>query len=498
MEYTSSFAISQTLRDDAPLEFCDWCNESYVPPALVGYFDSVEQLDSNVVDELIAAVGKITDDKKRLLKLQLWDAMDIYAKMRKPELKKELELLIVELNELYLDNPCASVKIESKEKRRKWLTKKINSLDTLASRVASCCSFFVMGVWQNKITGKQLKKIVRAKTCKNRLCPNCNARKAFNTSWLTLAQVVSMVDNGFATCGIAGKKKKIEFKKGVATSFLTLTVENPKLADVNATFKKMRKALSVMFSNSTNSKKSALRNDWIRKNILGALCCLEWFGDKTPQGEAHLHFHILLVHDGALPYSKNKNYVETIFRRAWATALGRDGEWFSVEWHATKSYERALKETAKNGVYVELEKFQNVPDKNLKALFAMVLEVAKYAVTQAALEKISSNNIALLYGQTEYCRQVEKFGVFRGFEFPDGETKEKIWERVFEDYENLDDSNLWALKAYVKFYWSYFANKYKAEFVDDFHATLKPAPELELPDAPEKLPAEESFDVPLG
>ena len=485
MDYTD-FCADKQVRDDAPLDFCDWSeNNSYHnAAALVDYFDSVNELTPAVIDELTFAVDKITADKKRALNLQLWVAMDIYAKKKIPELQKEIaELAVLESTE----------KIE---KRKMWLTKKIKSLNTLASRCASCGNSFKFGVYENKCSKEQIKKLLSAKTCKNRLCPQCNARKAFKASMLALAQIVSMSKNNFAIFGKKGKKKKIEFLKGVDTSFLTLTVENPKIFDVKECFKKMRAALSILFSNNTNSKKSALRNDWIRKHILGALACLEWFGDKTKNGEAHLHFHILLIHDGALPNSKK--YVETIFRRAWATALGREGEWLAVEWHAKKSYEDSLKEVKEKGVYVEIEKFANVPDPKNKALFAMVLETAKYAVTQANLEKQSPENIAELYNQTEYCRQIEKFGVLQGFEFPDGETKESILESIFADYENLEDENLWALRAFIKIYWSYLQNKYKAEFVDDFEKILNEAPELEKETPPLDFACSNSADVPLG
>lgn len=487
----------QVLRDDSPLDFCDWSlNSNAALPAGLE-ITSFSQLDDSIVDELVEKKRNLTDEKLGLLKLNLADSMKIAAEKRLPLLLEKRDSLVVEIEKIEneIEFNGAGLPADCLEKLKKKLAKKQKSLDWLENRLipsndnlplraSSCNSQFDFGVFFSESLQSQYLKAVRGRTCKNRLCPACNARRAFGICVKTLAQVVSMAENGVATCGVKGKKKKVKFKKGVAASFLTLTVENPKLDDVKATFKKMKTALSVLFSDSQKYKKGALRNDWIRKNVKGALCCLEWFGDNTKDGEAHLHFHILLIHDGALPYSKNKNYVEKIFRRAWAKALGRENDWFSVEWHAMRSFEESMALAVERGTIFKEEKFQNLKDEKLKGLFAMVLEVSKYAVTQATLNKMSSESVAKLYLQSEFCRQVEKFGVFYGFEFENEESVDSILERVFSDFVDTEKGD-WVKKALVRYWWNVYKQKYYADLLDvngDFIESIPSLNELDLLD----------------
>ena len=505
MEYTDNFAVSQILRDDAPLNFCDW---SLNPTPAVDdvVIDSFEKIEESVVDELIGERQKITKAKKLLLSLPLEKAMRLHSAEKIPKLRQkvvELKAELAKLNELLCNASSMPPDVLKKtftarEKILKSISyyenKRIPSCEKLSLRVCKCNNFFDYRLFHSLSLEKQVKKLERARTCQTRLCPACNARRAYALCLKTMAQVVSMAKNGFAECGVKGKKKKV-FIKNLQTSFLTLTYPNPKLADVKETFTLMRQGLAKLFSDQNKYKKGATRNDWIRKNILGALCCMEWFGDKTKNGEAHLHFHILLVHDGVLA-NNNRNYVESIFRREWIKATGFKKKWLSVNWQPAKSYEQAVQDAMERGVLFD-EKFKNVKDNNKKALLGMVLEVSKYSVTQATLKKMSAKNIAELYEQTEFCRQVETFGVFRGFEWQ-GETIDSLIESVLTDYVDVKNGD-WARKSVVNFYWNHFEKRYRAELRDDLDGILlAPLPELEEPKPPDKLLPEESFDVPLG
>ena len=371
---------------------------------------------------------------------------------------------------------------------RYW-EKRLKGTESLVPRARSCGSRFIFDVYQNKNSSDQLLRCVHGITCKNRLCIWCNARKARKESLKTLAQVASIRKNKMVSFGAKNNKKLMQIAD-LQCSFLTLTVPNHLVGESRDGYKRLRTALSRLLGN--RKVHSPWKNKWIAQNILGALAAIEWFGDKTPQGETHLHAHVLLLHNGILA-GNNKNYVESIFRREWQKCYEFDGV-LQVDWQFSRDYDSVIKESMERGIVSKTDKFANVESAENKALLSMVLEVAKYSVTHATLKKMSADDIAELYLQSSGLRQFERYGVLYGFEFQDGESVDSMLAEVLTDYIVFNEVE-WYLKAKLLFYYSAYKKDYCVEFIDDWGNKLKEAHELESSVAVENFAGEP--DVPF-
>lgn len=427
-----------------------------------------------------------------------YKGLDVFSKNILIEYAERLRLLEEEKLQIwnqFVSAPSESLLENHKKIERKieWLKKRIKGAESLVARAESCGSFFIFDVHQHKKQDEQSLKCVSAKTCKNRLCPACNMRKARRVALTALAQIASIRKNKIAHYGHKNRKKIMSFEN-VQCSFLTLTIPNHPLTESRDGYKRFRRALSRMFGNCYEHRH--YKNRWISKNILGALAAIEWFGDKTAAGESHLHAHVLLVHDGVLA-NNNKNYVESVFRRHWQKCYEYDGV-LQVNWQCARSFDfnSALADANDRGVVSKNDKFTDIVDNDTKSLLSMVLEVAKYSVTQATLKKMSADDVAELYKQSNFLRQFESYGVLFGFDFPEGETLESVLAELLPNFKIINDDD-WFLKAKLEMRYSLFKKEYSVNFIDHFGNTLANAPDLESPVVPFDESLKYESDVPF-
>ena len=136
-----------------------------------------------------------------------------------------------------------------------------------SEKIKQCGNYLEFIFKEHQITKENKKKLANANFCKNRFCPVC--------SWRRTRNITGQLKEAFTA---------IQEKEKIATLFLTLTVNNPDVKDLKDTIAKMNKAFKRM--SETKRFKNA---------ILGYFKSIEILGDKTPKGQAHPHFHILLI-----------------------------------------------------------------------------------------------------------------------------------------------------------------------------------------------------------
>lgn len=198
---------------------------------------------------------------------------------------------------------------------------------------------------------------------------------------------------------VLGRLRTInEAHNGVALLFLTLTIKNEPLTELNSTVKH----LSQAFQRLQQSKQ-------YKSAVYGSIRAIEFLGDNTEQGECHPHFHCLLVVPKS--YFKSRDYITF-------------EEWTSL-------WQRSLRVNYRPVINVQRVK----PKGKMNAIVAAALEVVKYSVTSSDLEKLSKEDFQELDRQTRNIRQYNYSGELKDAEptFDDIED-ESLWELLEEEY----------------------------------------------------------------
>lgn len=251
-----------------------------------------------------------------------------------------------------------------------------------SERIKICGSLLNFFKERNIITDEVRRRLIKANFCKYRFCPMCQWR---------LARKVCRE--------VLGRLRTIdEAHNGVALLFLTLTIKNEPLTELNSAVKHLSKAFYRM--QQSKQYKSA---------VLGSIRAIEFLGDHTEKGECHPHFHCLLV--------VNKNYFTS-----------RDYINFE-EW--TNLWQRSLRVDYRPIINVQRVK----PKGKMSAIVAAALEVVKYSVTSSDLEKLTKEDFQELDKQTRNIRQYNYSGELKDAEptFDDIED-ESLWELLEEEY----------------------------------------------------------------
>lgn len=231
---------------------------------------------------------------------------------------------------------------------------------TEAEKIKQCGNYLEFTLKEHQITKDQKKKLAGANFCKNRFCPMCN--------WRRVRNITGQLKEAFSV---------IQEKQKVATLFLTLTVKNPQVQDLRETITMMNKSFNQM------AKTKAYK-----KAILGHFKSVEILGDKTPKGEAHPHFHILLIVNES--YFKSKNYLsKSKFTEMWKKALG-------VEYTPVVDVRRIK---SKN--------------ENFSDIDSAILETVKYSVKHTELVKVANEDFYYLYTQTKNLRFISAGGILK-------------------------------------------------------------------------------------
>ena len=229
-----------------------------------------------------------------------------------------------------------------------------------SEKIKQCGNFLEFIFKEHQITKENKKKLANANFCKNRFCPVC--------SWRRTRNITGQLKEAFTA---------IQEKEKIATLFLTLTVNNPDVKDLKSAIAKMNKAFKRM--SETKRFKNA---------ILGYFKSIEILGDKTPKGQAHPHFHILLVVKES--YFKKSDYInQKEFLQMW-----RD---------ATKN---------QNITQVDIRRIKS-KDGNFSDIDSAIIETVKYAVKHTELVKRSNEDFYYLYTQTKNLRFISAGGILK-------------------------------------------------------------------------------------
>lgn len=229
-----------------------------------------------------------------------------------------------------------------------------------AEKIKQCGNFLEFALKEHQITKDTKKKLAGANFCKNKFCPMCN--------WRRVRNIAGQLKDAFSV---------IQEKQKVATLFLTLTIQNPDVKDLKSTIAKMNKSFNEM--TRTKSFKNA---------VLGYFKSIEILGDKTPKGQAHPHFHILLIVKES--YFKKSDYLNKAqWTEMWRKALG-------VEYTPVVDVRRIK------------SKNENFSDTD-----SAIIETTKYAVKHTELVNRSNEDFYYLYTQTKGMRFISAGGILK-------------------------------------------------------------------------------------
>lgn len=229
-----------------------------------------------------------------------------------------------------------------------------------AEKIKQCGNFLEFALKEHQITKDTKKKLAGANFCKNRFCPMC--------SWRRVRNITGQLKDAFSV---------IQEKQKIAVLFLTLTVSNPDVKNLKSTIAKMNKAFKKM--SETKSFKNA---------ILGYFKSVEILGDKTPKGQAHPHFHILIIVD--TKYFSSRYYLN------------------KSQW--TEMWKKALKVDYTPVVDVRRIKSKN---ENFSDIDSAIIETVKYAVKHSDLCKRTNEDFYYLYTQTKNLRFISAGGILK-------------------------------------------------------------------------------------
>jgi len=166
-----------------------------------------------------------------------------------------------------------------------------------ANNIHNCGDWLEFARKENINTLEQKLKLQNADFCRERYCPMCLSRKSKKLG----VEFYNVL-------------KAIEAQNKVRYIFVTFTVRNPLLSDLKATVRDMNNS----FNRMTKTKR-------FKGSILGYLRSTEFVGSKTPQGQAHPHFHCLFVVPTSYFNPTTGLYIkQTEFQAMWAKALRID------------------------------------------------------------------------------------------------------------------------------------------------------------------------------
>ena len=229
-----------------------------------------------------------------------------------------------------------------------------------SEKIKQCGNYLEFIFKEHQITKENKKKLANANFCKNRFCPVC--------SWRRVRNITGQLKDAFSV---------IQEKQKIATLFLTLTIKNPSVKDLKVAIAKMNKA----FKNMSDTKP-------FKNAVLGYFKSIEILGDKTPKGQAHPHFHILLVVD--TKYFSSRNYLnKSEWTEMWKKALG-------VEYTPVVDVRRIK---SKN--------------ENFSDIDSAIIETVKYSVKHSDLVKRTNEDFYYLYTQTKNLRFISAGGILK-------------------------------------------------------------------------------------
>jgi plasmid rolling circle replication initiator protein Rep len=287
----------------------------------------------------------------------------------------------LELQDLQLSESLKKITLH------KLIAEKVNiakmlQRDRRSEHIQVCGSMLQFLKERNLVSEEIRRRLVKGNFCKYRFCPMCQWRMARKVCREVLGRLRTIEES----------------HNGVSLLFLTLTIKNEPLAELNSTVKLLSKAFKRL--QQSKQYKSA---------VLGSIRAIEFLGDNTEVGECHPHFHCLLVVPKS--YFTSRYYINF-------------EEWTSL-------WQRSLRVDYRPIINVQRVK----PKGKMSAIVAAALEVVKYSVTSSDLEKLTKEDFQELDKQTRNIRQYNYSGELKDAEptFDDIED-ESLWELLEEEY----------------------------------------------------------------
>ena len=266
-----------------------------------------------------------------------------------------------------------------------------------AKNIHSCGDWLEFARKENIQTLEQKLKLQNASFCRERYCPMCLNRRSKKLA-----------------VEFYGVLKYLEAQNNVRYIFVTFTVKNPLLVDLRATIKHMNQSFKRM--------KETKR---FKNSILGYLRSTEFLGSKTPQGEAHPHFHCLFVVPAKYFDTKHKLYIK------------------QYEWR--EMWKKALRVDYLPGVNVKIIK----PKKNTSdPIASAIAETVKYPIKSEYLIRMSDKDFEELNYQTRGLRVLSTGGVIK-------ETLKKLKLDLEDDADLIhfskEDDEIWRIIEILRY-----------------------------------------------
>lgn len=259
--------------------------------------------------------------------------------------------------------------------------------ESVKQSVKNCGSFLAFKLYQNiKNTEEFRRTLSGANFCKNRFCIMCAWRKSRKLQLQTYSTIRYLEEQNH---------KKYEFL------FLTLTVPNPPMTELNSTVKVMSKAFQKLIH----------REEW-KRAVKGFIRAIEFLGDNTKEGEAHPHYHCLLMVEKR--YFKGEDYIsQKRFRELWSECYGYPNLEVRIE---------------------KIKPKQKQDGKILPAIVSACFETIKYSMDLTDMNKLSDDDLKELMKQTRGIRQYNRGGLLKNLVEDLGEIDETVWQYLREEF----------------------------------------------------------------
>lgn len=266
-----------------------------------------------------------------------------------------------------------------------------------ANNIHNCGDWLEFARKQNIQTQEIKLKLQNADFCRERYCPMCLSRKSKKLG----VEFYNVL-------------KAIEAQNKVRYIFVTFTVKNPLLVDLKATVKHMNES----FQRMRQTKR-------FKNSVLGFLRSTEFMGSKTPQGQAHPHYHCMFVVPATYFKGKNDLYIkQDEWREMWAKALRAD---------------------YLPGVNVKIIK----PKKDTSdPIASAIAETVKYPIKSDYLTKMSEADFEELNYQTKGLRVLASGGLIK-------DTLKKLKLDLEDDQDLIhftkEDDEIWRIIEILRY-----------------------------------------------
>ena len=203
--------------------------------------------------------------------------------------------------------------------------------------------------------------------------------------------------------------KQVEALRPVKYVFLTLTIENPRLTELKDALKTMNRAFTLLTKSSE-----------FKGVVLGYIRALEALGGSTPAGEAHPHYHCLLV---VKPSYFSRGYItQDRWAELWQRCLRAD--------------------------YIPVVDVRKIKPKSAEwtARDSAIFETLKYLAKPQDIRSLCQKDFEELDRQTKGTKQYTQGGVLKDFKPEESEDfSPEEWKLIAEEFYQ------WLGKNYKQF-----------------------------------------------